>query len=80
MYLPDTVMMSKAIAAEVNIFNETYFKIILTFNTKTSKRINVKSKELYEILSESGVQNVLTVLGEEHLQQFYHVKRRYRIR
>ena len=80
MYLPDTVMMSKAIAAEVNIFNETYFKIILTFNTKTSKRINVKSKELYEILSESGVQNVLTVLREEHLQQFYHVKRRYRIR
>jgi hypothetical protein len=73
-------MMSKAIAAEVNIFNETYFKIILTFNTKTSKRINVKSKELYEILSESGVQNVLTVLREEHLQQFYHVKRRYRIR
>lgn len=73
-------MMSKAIAAEVNIFNETYFKIILTFNTKTSKRINVKSKELYEILSESEVQNVSTVLGEEHLQQFYHVKRMYRIR
>lgn len=33
MYMLDTVMMSKVIAAEVNIFIGTYYTI-LTFNTK----------------------------------------------
>jgi hypothetical protein len=48
MYLLDTVMKSKAIAAEVNIFIGRYFKTILTFNTKNwalTKRNKSKTKE-----------------------------------